>query len=283
MIICPIATTPRIGKDFTPAVTSAKDWTIQIVATAGTARDAINWVGARSTAVMEYDDFDLVEPPVIGEYVSVYVPNEKWAQFPMKYTADFRPVEQEVYEWPLQVNTNAASGEVVLEFKNLANLPAEYEVYLIDAAYGMARNLKHNPTYRFVASAAGSEKSLKLLVGKPETLSKHTGGIALVPSAFELAQNFPNPFATQQAQAITAIRYALPKSATVSVEVYNMLGQKVRTLVNRQFQAADYYLATWNGRDEVGKEVSSGVYVYRILAESQGERFTATKKLLLVK
>ena len=45
--------------------------------------------------------------------------------------------------------------------------------------------------------------------------------------------------------------------ATVTVEVYNMLGQKVRTLVNRQFQAADYYLATWNGRDEVGKEAQA--------------------------
>jgi hypothetical protein len=62
-----------------------------------------------------------------------------------------------------------------------------------------------------------------------------------------------------------------------------MLGQKVRTLVNGQTQAADYYLAAWDGRDEFGKEVTSGVYVYRLLADSNGERFTSTKKLLFVK
>ncbi|MDZ7407549.1 MAG: choice-of-anchor D domain-containing protein [candidate division KSB1 bacterium] len=283
LLVCPIATTPRIGKDAAPAVTSEKDWAIQIAATAGTARDTINWVGARSAAAEEYDDFDLVEPPVIGEYVSVYIPNLDWPLHPMKYTADFRPANQEIYEWPLQVNSNSPSGEVVLEFKGLANLPNDYDAYLVDQAYGMARNLKHNPSYRIVTAAAGVDKSLKLLVGKPEALRKQSNGLALVPKAFELSQNFPNPFAAKQAQAFTAIRYALPKSATVTVEVYNMLGQKVRTLVNRQIQAADYYLATWNGRDEAGKEVSSGIYLYRILAESEGERFTSTKKLLLVK
>ena len=283
LLVCPFATRPRLGKNWAPAVTPAKDWTIQIAAQSGAAKDTINWLGARSAAAAEYDDFDLIEPPVIGEYVSVYVPNMNWVLHPMKYTADFRPADQEVYEWPLQVNSNSPAGEVILEFKNLANLPNGYEAYLVDAAYGLARNLKRNPSYHIATSANGVEKSLQLLVGKPEALRKRTGGIALVPDAFELSQNFPNPFAARQAQAFTMIRYALPKPATVTVEVYNMLGQKVRTLVNRQIQEADYYMATWNGRDEVGKEVSSGVYVYRLLAESQGERFASTKKLLMVK
>jgi hypothetical protein len=165
----------------------------------------------------------------------------------------------------------------------MANLPAGHEAYLVDEAYGVARNLRRNPEYRFVAGANGVEKSLKLLAGRPEALQKHSSGIALVPKAFELSQNFPNPFAAKLQQSYTAIRYTLPKSANVTVEVYNMLGQKVRTLVAGQAQAADYYLATWDGRNETGKEVSSGVYVYRLLAESNGERFTATKKLLLVK
>ena len=283
LLICPLATTPRVGKNAMLATAARNEWTIQIAATAGAALDTINYVGARNAAAMEYDDFDLLEPPVIGEYVAVSVPNLGWSQQAMQYTADFRPAGQDVYEWPLQVKSNSTFDEVILEFKNLANLPNGYEAYLVDAAYGMARNLKSNPSYRVVTTANGIEKSLQLLVGKPEALKKRTGGLALVPSAFELAQNFPNPFATQQAQALTAIRYALPKPATVTVEVYNMLGQKVRTLVNRQFQSADYYMASWNGRDEVGKEVSSGVYVYRILAESGAEKFTATKKLMLVK
>jgi FlgD Ig-like domain/Abnormal spindle-like microcephaly-assoc'd, ASPM-SPD-2-Hydin/HYDIN/CFA65/VesB-like, Ig-like domain len=283
LIICPIATTPRIGKTPMVAETSAKDWTLQISAQAGAALDSINYVGARSTASAEYDDFDRMEPPVIGDYVSVYVDNEKWTKNPMKYTADFRPTGEETYEWPLRVNSNTTSGEVILQFSGMANLPAGFEAYLVDEAYGVARNLRHNPEYRFVAGTNGVEKALKLLVGKPEALQKYSNGIALVPMAFELSQNFPNPFAAKLQQSYTAIRYTLPKSANVTVEVYNMLGQKVRTLVAGQAQAADYYLATWDGRDEAGKEVSSGVYIYRLLAESNGERFTSTKKLLLVK
>jgi len=283
LVICPISTIPRIGKTLVPAETSAKDWTLQISAKAGAALDSINYVGARSSAAEEYDDFDRMEPPVIGDYVSVYVDNEKWTKNPMKYTADFRPISQETYEWPLRVNSNTASGEVVLQFSGMGNLPGGFEAYLVDEAYGVARNLRRNPEYRFVAGAKGIEKSLKLLVGKPEALQKYSNGIALVPKAFELSQNFPNPFAAKFQQSFTAIRYTLPQSANVTVEVYNVLGQKVRTLVAGQAQAADYYLATWDGRDQAGKEVSSGVYVYRLLAESNGERFTSTKKLLLVK
>jgi hypothetical protein len=262
---------------------AAGEWTLQIAAKAGAAVDDINWVGARRTAAEEYDEFDLVEPPVIGNYVSVSIPNMNWSDLAMEYTADFRPLGRDLYEWPLKVASNYSNGEVVLEFNGVAKLPAGYETYLVDEAYGVARNLRHNPVYRFVTGANGIEKSLKLLVGKPETLQKHSNGIALVPKAFELSQNFPNPFAAKYQQSFTAIRYTLPKSANVTVEVYNMLGQKVRTLVAGQVQAADYYMATWDGRDEAGKEVSSGVYVYRLLAESEGGRFTATRKLLLVK
>jgi hypothetical protein len=250
---------------------TAGEWTLQIAAKAGAAVDDINWVGARRTAAEEYDEFDLVEPPVIGNYVSVSIPNMNWSDLAMEYTADFRPLGRDLYEWPLKVASNYSNGEVVLEFNGVAKLPAGYETYLVDEAYGVARNLRHNPVYRFVT------------VGKPETLQKHSNGIALVPKAFELSQNFPNPFAAKYQQSFTAIRYTLPKSANVTVEVYNMLGQKVRTLVAGQVQAADYYMATWDGRDEAGKEVSSGVYVYRLLAESEGGRFTATRKLLLVK
>ncbi|MDZ7293008.1 MAG: choice-of-anchor D domain-containing protein [candidate division KSB1 bacterium] len=283
LVIYPQAIIPRVGKTLARAETSTKDWAIQIAAKAGTALDTINWVGTRSTAAEEYDDFDQLEPPVIGDYVSVYVPNENWSLHPMKYTADFRPADKDAYQWPIMVVSNQPSSEVNLEFKGMANLPDEFEAYLIDEAYGIARNLRRNPAYRMITGTNGIEKSLKLLVGKTEALQKQTAGIALVPKVFELSQNFPNPFAAKYQQTFTAIRYALPQSATVTVEVYNMLGQKVRTLVDRQAQAADYYLATWDGRDELGKEVSSGVYLYRLLAESEGGKFAMTKKLILVK
>jgi hypothetical protein len=286
LLIHPIATDNRRYKPLAPTATAPGEWTLQISASAGAALDTINWVGARNTAAEEYDHNDLFEPPVIGEYVSVYFPNENWSLHPMKYTADFRPTGEDSYEWPLVVASNHANGEVVLQFKGLGTIAAEYEVYLVDEQYGVARNLRHNPHYQVRTGANGVKKSLKLMVGAAGTLGKLSGGISLTPKNFELSQNFPNPFsrgAAVHANPLTEIRYALPQTASVTVEVYNMLGQRVRTLVAGQKQAADYYLVTWDGHDEFGREVASGVYVYRLLAETGSEKFTATKKLLLVK
>jgi hypothetical protein len=94
-----------------------------------------------------------------------------------------------------------------------------------------------------------------------------------VPREFRLYQNYPNPF-----NAETRIRFSLPRSAFVTIEVYNTLGQRVRTLVGEQLSAG-YKEVTWDGKDEGGQGVSSGVYFYRI---KTGD-FTESKRMILVK
>jgi hypothetical protein len=111
------------------------------------------------------------------------------------------------------------------------------------------------------------------------------GGITLsvkekkeTPTEFMLGQNYPNPF-----NPITTISYQLPKDANVTVAVFNLLGQTVKTLVHAD-QGAGYYTVSWNGTDENNKTVSSGVYLYKIIAQSQGKNvFVGTKKMLLLK
>ena len=95
-----------------------------------------------------------------------------------------------------------------------------------------------------------------------------------VITAFRLFQNYPNPF-----NPTTTIRYALPGSVPVELTVYNLLGQKVRTLVHRR-QPAGRYQVQWDGRDDQGKPVASGVYLYRLRA---GSDFTRTKTMLLLR
>ncbi len=80
------------------------------------------------------------------------------------------------------------------------------------------------------------------------------------PTALALAANYPNPF-----NATTAIRYALPAAGPVLVEVYNMAGQRVRTLVN-EVNAAGWHTAQWDGTDEQRRPAASGIYVYRMMA-----------------
>lgn len=99
-------------------------------------------------------------------------------------------------------------------------------------------------------------------------------GSNIVPDQFELMQNYPNPF-----NPITTIRYQLPQNANVSIIVYNALGQKVKTLVS-EFQRAGANLSVqWDGTNDAGRKVASGLYLYRI----QAGRFVKTKKMILVK
>jgi tetratricopeptide (TPR) repeat protein len=96
---------------------------------------------------------------------------------------------------------------------------------------------------------------------------------ASLPERFILCQNYPNPF-----NAHTSIQYELPEATTVTLNVYNILGQKVRTLVDA-FHIAGRYKTTWDGRDTRGVNVASGIYFIRLEANS----FTQTKKMVLLK
>ena len=94
-----------------------------------------------------------------------------------------------------------------------------------------------------------------------------------LPKEFNLRQNYPNPF-----NPTTVIEYALPKASEVKIQIYNILGQRVRTVVNEK-QEPGYKLIYWDGKDDNGTEVSSGIYFFRILAGN----FVKCKKMTLLK
>jgi len=94
-----------------------------------------------------------------------------------------------------------------------------------------------------------------------------------LPKEFALSPNFPNPF-----NPSTTIRYQLPRQSLVRLIVYNSRGQIVRTLVNKE-QSANYYSVSWNGRNDKGMKVSSGIYIYYFKAG----RFETVRKMILVK
>lgn len=96
---------------------------------------------------------------------------------------------------------------------------------------------------------------------------------AELPSAFALEQNHPNPF-----NPSTRIRFALPEAAPVHLSVYDVLGRRVVVLIDEAMEAGTYD-AVWDGRDEAGALVPSGMYLYRIEAGS----FVQARTMLLVK
>lgn len=109
-------------------------------------------------------------------------------------------------------------------------------------------------------------------VGGQVSLNARTPNLAL-PTEFSLSQNVPNPF-----NPSTQVSFALPTAAKVNLSIYNVLGQHVKTLVDTDMRAG-YQTVTWDGTDNTGHTVASGVYFYKLNAGD----FTATKKMLMLK
>lgn len=96
---------------------------------------------------------------------------------------------------------------------------------------------------------------------------------ATLPGDFALSQNYPNPFNPE-----TRIEFSLPRASYVILEIYNVLGERVRVLVSERLSAG-HKAVTWDGKDDNGSTVSSGIYLYRITADE----FAEAKKMVLLK
>lgn len=99
------------------------------------------------------------------------------------------------------------------------------------------------------------------------------GNLKPVPDRTSLSQNMPNPF-----NPSTTIEYQVAEAGQVRLAIYNLLGQEVRVLVDARNEAG-HYTANWDGKDQLGRQVASGIYLYRL----QAANFSATKRMMLLK
>ena len=99
------------------------------------------------------------------------------------------------------------------------------------------------------------------------------GSLEPLPTEYALEQNIPNPF-----NPSTTIEYRLPEAGDVQLVIYNLLGQEVRTLVQETMDAG-FHSVVWDGTDEFGKQVASGIYIYRMSVAD----FTRVQRMMLLK
>jgi hypothetical protein len=109
-----------------------------------------------------------------------------------------------------------------------------------------------------------------------EVIVTGTGNI-LIPVHTELTGNYPNPF-----NPTTTIKFGLKEDSNVSINIYNIKGAVVRTLVDGEMNA-DYHEVIWDGKDNSDRTVSSGLYFYKMVSEGNSGRYTSTKKMILLK
>lgn len=147
---------------------------------------------------------------------------------------------------------------------------------------GTAWQKLKTPSTSFITNVELLNKDTVWVVGYDGLLLKTlNGGITTsiqnqeikTPKSISLDYNYPNPFNPQ-----TTFRYDLPKIALVTIEIYDLLGHKVKTLVNEE-KVAGSHTTTWNGTTEKGLNAASGIYFYRIKTAD----YTNTKKMILIR
>lgn len=114
---------------------------------------------------------------------------------------------------------------------------------------------------------------LREILGVSDVALDAPEGPKTLPEVYSLSANYPNPF-----NPSTTIEYNLPRRSQVTLELFNVLGQKVRTLVD-QTESPGKHNAVWDGRNEENETAASGIYFYRLRAEE----FSQTRKMMLLK
>ncbi len=129
---------------------------------------------------------------------------------------------------------------------------------------------------KFKAKVDGDTPDIQLtniLVGNSGNKMTKLADVVNIPYEFKLSQNYPNPF-----NPITNIRFQLPEASKVTLKIYNILGQEIKTVVSKNLDAG-YHTVKWDGTNDFGLKVASGVYIYQVKAGS----FIASKKMVFLK
>ena len=179
------------------------------------------------------------------------------------------------------LKTDGAYWDIVLESKQDQEItfsitetgqrPTGQDLYLLDKdRYRLVTLDQNQMTLRLKEN---EKKRYRVLISGKEAASELSGGIPLIAYQFELDNNYPNPF-----NPSTQIRYQLSQKEQIDLSIYNLLGQKVRTLYNG-IQLTGAHTAVWDGRNDFGQAVASGIYLYQLKTETS----VKTRKMTLIK
>jgi len=256
------------------------EWLINISARNGFGRDQFNEVGLLQGAMDTYDDQDAFEPPLVPGGISVRVNNRDWPEHADTYTRDIRTPKEEGEYWDLEVIAQDDEHNVYLTFEDLDLIPEDLDVFAIDITLGTAQDLRWRHVYKYAVTNPSQKHEVRFIAGTREFLQKNNAGVELFPDRYALSQNYPNPFNPQ-----TSILLTMQDEASVSLVVYNLLGEEVAVLANNEYRPAGYHNFIWKGLNKDNQRVASGVYFYmaRVISPKGELLISDTHKMILVK
>jgi hypothetical protein len=247
-----------------PSVQMPYNWSVKVTPEAGSTAGVTKFAGIVSDATEGIDKYDVMDLPALpGQKVRLSFITEDG-----DYLQDMKAPVDEMF-WQFKVGS-AANTPVTLRFDASA-VPTEYRtVLLLDTVTETATDLRKVAAYAY--KSPETIRNFKLIISKahPEAY--------VVPKHSALLQNYPNPFNPE-----TWVPYRLAKAGDVTIKIYNVSGQVVRTLELGHREAGSYTVkersAYWNGKNDIGERVASGVYFYHI----QSGSFHTTKRMVILK
>ena len=188
-----------------------------------------------------------------------------------KYIRDIRSLDDFNGVWNLRIND--LGDEFMIMSNQMGPFPEGLQVGLvnINERKVLLNFLDHK---EMIVNNQNSAYDLKIIAGDKEYVKSMSQEIlSSIPEEFSLGQNYPNPF-----NPITQMEYSLPQRSKVVISIYNVLGQEIKSLINKE-QDYGYHSVTWDGTDRLGKSVASGVY----FTQMRSGGFSQSKKMLLLK
>ena len=283
--LLPLASEPLLQEDegavtLNRSVSEALDastkgnWRLQLKVRGKTYSDVANYIGRHSEASEERDFFDNPEPLYIENYVSLVVNRPRWENNRSQFSSDIRSLEETDGIWDLHLRVKGEDGPITLSPDISGAFPEDQEIVLLDMTTREVYNLVSTDRIGISEYSEEFPYKVKVIAGSSAFVQMSIASILeTLPEAFALSPNYPNPF-----NPTTHIEYALPSPEQVSIQIYNLLGQRVASLVN-EWQDAGYHQTAWHGKDQRGRLVGSGVYFYRIRAG----KFTESRKMILLR
>jgi hypothetical protein len=219
-------------------------------------------IGFDQSASYDFDDMDYFAPPGDFEEVRINLINNKLSTSYKQLFTEHRPQVGEGQKFDLLIK-NATNKKADLLAEGVEKF-TEYEIYLVDERLKKFYDLKTANKIEIKGNHQSNEFSL--LIGNRNFINTYKENST--PTEFALYQNYPNPF-----NPSTFIRYQVPEKMHISIKVFDVLGDLIKTLVD-EVKNEGYYEAVWDASNQ-----TSGVYFYQIKTES----FTETKKMILLR
>lgn len=219
-------------------------WFVPIAISQNTVSNYISGIGMHPEADLLIDEYDDFVAPRFINYLEFYANHENF--FTRKFSRDVVPTSNS-YTWTIEVESNNNNDPITLSWDNQGFGMNEAELLMLDISHNILVNMRLNNSYTF---KPGDKNLFKFFYGSNSN--------EIRPDISTVGNAYPNPFVTQ-----TTIPFLTSDDVSeVTIEILDVMGKPVNRIINDVFKKG-IYQATWNGEDESGVAVASGIYFYR--------------------